>query len=119
VDPGCLSRILIFIHPGSRIQDPTTATKGGGGQFVVLPFFKATNITKLRIFIVIWRRKEFEQIYEELQYFSPKNGTKLFNIWVWNPRSGIQGSKVSDPGSATLLFTASGESYFNGVFFSV
>jgi hypothetical protein len=21
-DPGCLSRILIFVHPASRIQDP-------------------------------------------------------------------------------------------------
>jgi hypothetical protein len=28
-DPGCLSRILIFTHPGSRIPDPKTATKGG------------------------------------------------------------------------------------------
>jgi hypothetical protein len=26
-DPGCLSRILIFTHPGSRIPDPKTATK--------------------------------------------------------------------------------------------
>jgi hypothetical protein len=23
-DPGCLSRILIFIHPGSQISDPGT-----------------------------------------------------------------------------------------------
>jgi hypothetical protein len=28
-DPGCLSRILIFTHPGSRIPDPKTATKEG------------------------------------------------------------------------------------------
>jgi hypothetical protein len=26
-DPGCLSRILIFTRPGSRIPDPKTATK--------------------------------------------------------------------------------------------
>ncbi len=25
--PGCLSRILIFIYPGSQIPNPTTATK--------------------------------------------------------------------------------------------
>jgi hypothetical protein len=25
--PRCLSRILIFTHPGSRISDPKTATK--------------------------------------------------------------------------------------------
>jgi hypothetical protein len=48
VYPG--SRILIFIHPGSRIPDPKTATKEKGEkEFVVLPFFVATNITKLRI----------------------------------------------------------------------
>jgi hypothetical protein len=29
-DLGCLSRILIFTHPGSRIPDPKTATKGRG-----------------------------------------------------------------------------------------
>jgi hypothetical protein len=26
-DPVCLSRILIFTHPGSRISDPKTDTK--------------------------------------------------------------------------------------------
>jgi hypothetical protein len=26
-DPGCLSRILIFTHPGSRIPDPKTVPK--------------------------------------------------------------------------------------------
>jgi hypothetical protein len=29
-DPGCLSRILIFTHPGSRIPDPKTALKERG-----------------------------------------------------------------------------------------
>jgi hypothetical protein len=29
-DPKCLSRILIFTHPGSRISDPKTATKERG-----------------------------------------------------------------------------------------
>ncbi len=38
-DPGCLSRILLFIHPGFRIPDPTTATKKERK--------KATNIPKL------------------------------------------------------------------------
>jgi hypothetical protein len=32
------SRILIVIHPGSWIPDPTTATKEKGEKFVVLPF---------------------------------------------------------------------------------
>jgi hypothetical protein len=29
-DPECLSRILIFTHPGSRISDLTIATKEEG-----------------------------------------------------------------------------------------
>jgi hypothetical protein len=29
-DPGCLSPILIFTHPGSRIPDPKTGTKERG-----------------------------------------------------------------------------------------
>jgi hypothetical protein len=53
------SRILIFLHPGSRISDPgsripdpKTATKERGEKkFVVIPFYAATNFTKLKI---IW-----------------------------------------------------------------
>ncbi len=53
VYPG--SRILIFTHPGSRIPDPgtripdpKTATKERGEKkLVVIPFYVATNFTKL------------------------------------------------------------------------
>jgi hypothetical protein len=46
VHPG--SRILIFTHPRSRIPDPKTVTKERGEKkFVVIPFFIATNFTKL------------------------------------------------------------------------
>jgi hypothetical protein len=46
VYPG--SRILIFTHPGSRIPDPKTATKERGEKkLVVIPFYVATNVTKL------------------------------------------------------------------------
>jgi hypothetical protein len=44
-DPGCLSRILIFTDPGSRISDPKTATKERG-EILVFTFFVA-NFTKL------------------------------------------------------------------------
>jgi hypothetical protein len=37
-DLGCLPRILIFIHPGSRIPDPTTALKEKGKKIAILPF---------------------------------------------------------------------------------
>ncbi len=58
VYPG--SRILIFTHPGSwipdlglRIPDPKTATKESEKKFVVIPFYVATNFTKLNIIIVL------------------------------------------------------------------
>jgi hypothetical protein len=48
------SWILIFVNPGSqiRISDPKTATKEGGRKkLFVVPFFAATNITKLKIIL--------------------------------------------------------------------
>jgi hypothetical protein len=54
-DPGCLSRILIFVHPGSWIPDPKTATKERDEKkFVVLPFSVATKITLKIILILNW-----------------------------------------------------------------
>jgi hypothetical protein len=49
-DPGCLSRILIFTHPGSRISDPGSRIqkqkqKRGVKKIVVIPFFVATTFT--------------------------------------------------------------------------
>jgi hypothetical protein len=53
-DLGCLSRILIFVHPGSRIPDPKTATKERGEKkFVVVPFLEATKITKLKTILIL------------------------------------------------------------------
>jgi hypothetical protein len=50
VYPG--SRIRIFSHPGSRIQK--TATKERGKKFFfVIPFYVATNFTKLKIILVL------------------------------------------------------------------
>jgi hypothetical protein len=66
VYPG--SRILNFVHPGSRIPDPKTARKESGEkEFVVLPFFVTTKITKLKIILILnWQRKNFGPIYKEL-----------------------------------------------------
>jgi hypothetical protein len=53
-DPGCLSRILIFTPPGSRIPDPKTATKERGEKkLVFIPFYVDTNFTKLKIILVL------------------------------------------------------------------
>ena len=47
-DPGCLSRIPDPDFDPSRIPDPKTATEERGERkFVVIPFYVATNFTKL------------------------------------------------------------------------
>jgi hypothetical protein len=38
-DPGCLSRILIFVYPGSPIPDPETATKERGEKNLLYYLF--------------------------------------------------------------------------------
>jgi hypothetical protein len=51
-DPGSCS--LPIPDPGSRIPDPKTATKERGEKkLVVIPFYVATNFTKLKIILVL------------------------------------------------------------------
>ncbi len=52
-DPGCLSRILVFVYPGPLIPDPKTATKRDVKKFFVLP-----------ILFLTWWRKKFEPVYQ-------------------------------------------------------
>ncbi len=59
------SRILIFSHPGSWIQNSTK--ERGEKKLVVITFYVATNFTKLQIISVLnsWRKK-FGPIFKEL-----------------------------------------------------
>jgi hypothetical protein len=53
-DPGCLSRIPDPDFYPSRIPDPKTATKERGEKnFFVIPFYLASNVTKLNIILVL------------------------------------------------------------------
>jgi hypothetical protein len=53
-DPGYLSRIPDPDFYPSRIPDPKTATKERGEKiFVVIPFYVATNFTKLIIILFL------------------------------------------------------------------
>jgi hypothetical protein len=56
------------VYPGSRIPDPKTGKKESGEKkFVVIPFYVATNFTKLKIISVLkCRRQKFGPIFEEL-----------------------------------------------------
>ena len=59
------SRILIFSHPGSWIQN--SSKREGWKKLVVITFYVATNFTKLQIISVFncWRKK-FGPIFKEL-----------------------------------------------------
>jgi hypothetical protein len=52
---------------GSQIPDPKTSTKERGEKkFVIIPFFVATNFTKLKIILFLkCRRKKFGPIFKE------------------------------------------------------
>jgi hypothetical protein len=106
--PGCLSRIsriLFFIHPGSRVPDPTTAPKRGGGIKLLCPtifcshkYHKIVNnlfLNKKRIFFV--------KTLRIIGLFTQKFFIKLSKLWVWD--SGSRVKKATDPGSGstTLL----------------
>ncbi len=113
-DPGCLSRILIFTHLGSRISDSGSQNSNkreGWKNFFVIPFYLATNFTKLNIILVLksWRKK-IGAIFKELYNFlpkklSPSSQTYGFGIrdpgsGIRDPRSGIRKNifRIPDPG---------------------
>jgi hypothetical protein len=61
------SRILIFIHPGSQIQQQQQ--KRRGKKFVVLTIFVAKNITELKIIKFLdWKRKIVSQFKKNYRY---------------------------------------------------
>jgi hypothetical protein len=104
-DPGCLFRILILTHPGSRIPDPKTAKKDiGEKKFVVIPFFWVINFTKLNYFIFeMLKKKIWANFQRIIELFTQKIVSKLSKIWVWDP-----GSEIWDPGSGKNLFRIPG-----------
>ncbi len=99
VYPG--SWFLPFPDPGSRIPEPKTATKDRSEKkFLVIPFYVATNFTKMKIILVLkcWR-KNLSQFKRIIEHFTQKIVTKLSKIWFWDPRSGIQKKHIQDPWS--------------------
>jgi hypothetical protein len=86
--PG--SRILIFIHPESRIPDLTRATKEKGEKLVVLLSFLMPNFIELNIISFLNKcRKKLEPNDKELKYFLCKKIVfKAFKNMCW--RSGTR-----------------------------
>jgi hypothetical protein len=86
----------------------------GGKKLVVIPFFEATNFSKLKIIHFLNAEEKIWTSFQRIiELFTPKFVTKLLKIWVWDqgsgknlfripdPGSGVK--KAPDPGSATLL----------------
>jgi hypothetical protein len=106
-------RILIFIYPGSLIQQQQQ--KRRGEFFCSLIFFVATNFSKLKIIIFWTVREKFNPI---LVLFTQKIVTKIAKngLGIRVPRSGSQKKtypgfrdpgevkKTPDLGSATPIF---------------
>ena len=98
-DPGCLSRIPDpDFYPsrisdlGSRIQKQQQK-RGMKNFFFFIPFYIATNFTKLNIILVLKRRRQkFWPIFKEIKNFLPKKFSLLSKILVWDP-----GSEIRDP----------------------
>ncbi len=94
-DPGCLSRILIFTHPGSRISDPGSRIQNsykreGWKKNVVKHFFVATNFTKCKTILLLdCSRKKFRPNFKELWNFL----LKKLSLSSQKYEFGIQGSK--------------------------
>jgi hypothetical protein len=116
--PGRFSRIPDPDFYTSRIPDLVSRIhkqqqKRGGGEFVALPFFAATNITKLKtIYVCTGKENFFCPFTLNCTTFHHKK-CHLSIIWVWGPMSGknlsrIHGlKKAPNPGSgsATLILT--------------
>jgi hypothetical protein len=94
VDP--VSRILIFIHPGSRIQQQQLNQRGGGKKLFYI--FVATNISKLK-FIYFILEKNWANLQRIVVLLTQKIVIKLSKIWVWVPGpfldSGSKGQKAT------------------------
>jgi hypothetical protein len=95
-EPGCLSRILIFTHPGSK-----NSNKRGGWKKTccrTVPYCVTTNFTQLKIILVLkcWRKK-IGPIFKELKNFLPKKLSQS------SQNMGL-GSGIRDPGSGKNLF---------------
>jgi hypothetical protein len=96
VDPGWLSRILICFHPRSN----NNKKEEGRKKFVVAPFWVAIHFTEFKNILFFKRygtTRFLNHLTKNFSNFNPKIVTKLPEIWVGDPRSGIKEKKFPDP----------------------
>jgi hypothetical protein len=103
-DPGCLSRILIFTHPGSRIPDPKTAPKKQRTKFVCHNFLCSHKFHKIANYFSfeVLKKKMWANFQRIIELFTQKIVTKLskkYGFGIREPRSGIRKKTIPDPRS--------------------
>ncbi len=91
------------VYPGSRISDPGSQNsnkKEGWKKIFVIPFYLASNVTKLNIILVLkfWRKKFGPIFWRIIELFTQKIVTKLSKIWVRDPGSEKNLFRIPDPG---------------------
>jgi hypothetical protein len=72
----------------SRIPDPKTATKERGEKkFFVIPFYLASNVTKIEhnFSFEVLKKKIWANFQRIIELFTQEIVTKLSKIWVRNP----------------------------------
>ncbi len=101
---------MFIPDPGSRTQKQHQKERGEK-KFIVIPFFVATNFTKLKIISFFnVEEKNLANFKKIIELFTQKIVKKLSKIWVRDPGSGKnlfripdpEVKKAPDPGSATL-----------------
>ncbi len=105
VYPGSRIWFLPIPDPGSRISDPGSKNSNKRQEwknFFVIPFFVATNFTKLNIilFLISWRKK-FGPIFQELLKILPKKlspSPQKYGFGIRDPGSGKNLIRIPDPG---------------------
>ncbi len=124
----CGSGMLIpdpdFPHPGSRISDPRSKNSNkrkGWKKIVVIPFFVATNLTKLKIivFFEMLKKKKLDQFSQNYRTFYPKNchyALKNMGLGsgIRDPGSGKNIIRIQDPGVKKAPDTRSGSATLDG-----
>ncbi len=94
------SRILIFAHPGSRIQKQQQKT-GVKKFFFCQTIFCSHKFHKTEYYLIFdkLKKKIWPNFPRIIEVFTQKIVTKPSKIRVWDPRSGIRKKPIPDPGS--------------------
>ena len=99
-DPGCLSRILIFTHPGIPPGSKDSNKREGWKKISCRNFLCSHKFHKIanNFSFQVLKKKILANFQRIIELFTQKIVTKLSKIWVWDPGSGKDLFRIPDPG---------------------